>query len=102
MVCSPVHHLLQGGGQAVVPVMDGHGPDVDEHVEAQVEHLVQGEEEGVDVVGQALEEAVYGVEGVAGEGRGDLPHVVRLVEVLRLATCNRNTLITSLYLITGP
>ena len=40
---------------------------------------------------------------MAGEGRGDLPHVVRLVEVLRLARCNRNTVIrSSLYLMIGP
>lgn len=78
-----VDHARQGVGDPVVPVVDGDGPDVDEDVEDQVEHLVQGEEEGVDVVGQPLQEAVHRVEGVAGEGRGDLPQVVRFVEHLR-------------------
>lgn len=78
-----VDDARQGVGDPVVPVVDGDGPDVDEDVEDQVEHLVQGEEEGVDVVGQPLQEAVHRVEGVAGEGRGDLPQVVRFVEHLR-------------------
>lgn len=69
-------------GHAVVAVVDGDGPDVDKDVEGQVEHLVQREEEGVDVVGEPLQEAVHRVEGVAGEGRWDLPHVVGLVEHL--------------------
>lgn len=72
----------QGGGDAVVAVVDGDGPDVDEDVEEQVQELVEGEEEGVEVVGEALQEAVQRVEGVAGEGGGDLPDVVRLVEQL--------------------
>lgn len=78
-----VDDVPQQAGHAVVAVVDGDGPDVDEDVEAQVGDLVQGEEEGVDVVGQALHEAVHGVEGVAGEGRRDLPEVVGLVETLR-------------------
>jgi len=82
VVGSAVDHLHQRAGHPVVPVVDGDGPDVDEDVKGQVEDLVQGEEEGVDVVGQPLEEAVHWVEGVAGEGRGHLPHVVRLVEQL--------------------
>lgn len=63
----------QAAGDAVVAVVDGDGPDVDKNVKTQVEQLVQGEEEGVDVVREALHEAVDRVEGVAGEGRGDLP-----------------------------
>ena len=82
VVGGPVDELHQGPRHAVVPVVDGDGPDVDEDVQGQVEHLVEGEEEGVDVVGQPLEKAVYWVEGVAGKGRGHLPHVVRLVEQL--------------------
>lgn len=72
----------QRAGHPVVAVVDGDGPDVDEDVEGQVEHLVQWEEEGVDVVGEPLHEAVHRVEGVAGKGRWDLPHVVGLVEQL--------------------
>lgn len=83
----------QGVGHAVVAVVDGDGPDVDEDVERQVEQLVQREQEGVDVVGQALQEAVHRVEGVAGERRRDLPHVVRLVEELRRERERRLTFI---------
>lgn len=72
----------QRAGHPVVAVVDGDGPDVDEDVEGQVEHLVQWEEEGEDVVGEPLHEAVHWVEGVAGKGRWDLPHVVGLVEEL--------------------
>lgn len=76
----------QGGGHAVVAVVDGNGPDVDKDVEEQVEELVEGEEEGVEVVREALQEAVQRVEGVAGEGGGDLPYVVGLVDQLTDAT----------------
>ena len=62
--------------------MDGHGPYIDQYVEEQVDELVHGEEEDVDVVGQTLGEPVEGVEGVAGEGTRHLPLVVGLVDVL--------------------
>lgn len=77
-----VDDARQGAGNAVVAVVDGDGPDVDEHIQNQVEHLVEGEEEGVDVVRETLQEAVDRVEGVAGEGSGDLPDVVRFVKQL--------------------
>lgn len=75
--------MPQEAGDAVVAIVNGDGPDIDEDVEAQVGDFVQGKEEGVDVVGQALHEAVDGMEGMAGEGRRDLPEVVGLVESLR-------------------
>lgn len=78
-----VDDVAQQPRHAVIAVVDGDGPDVDEDVEAQVGDFVQGEQEGVHVVGQALHEAIHGVEGVAGEGCGDLPQVVGLVEALR-------------------
>lgn len=77
-----VDDVPKQSGDAIVTVVDGDGPDVDEDVEAQVGDFVQGEEEGVDVVGQALHEAIHGVEGMAGEGRCDLPEVVGFVEAL--------------------
>lgn len=72
----------QAAGNAIVTIVDGDGPDVDEHIEGQVEDLVKGEEEGVDVIWEALQEAVDGMEGVAGEGGRDLPNVVWLVKHL--------------------
>lgn len=53
---------------------------------------MEGEEEGVEVVREALEEAVQWVEGVAGEGGGDLPYVVRFVKQL-VDTSNAHVLI---------
>lgn len=86
VVVSVVGRAVDDAGQlvrhSVVAVVNGDGPDVDEDVEGQVEHLVQREEERVDVVWQPLHEAVHRVEGVAGKRRCDLPHVVGLVEQL--------------------
>lgn len=62
--------------------MDRDGPDVDKDVQGQVEHLVEGEEERVDVVWESLHEAVYWMKGVAGKGRGDLPYVVWFMKQL--------------------
>lgn len=82
MVGRTIDHLLQDPGDTVVTVVDGDGPDVDKDVKAQVKNLVQGEQEGVDVIGQTLKEAVHWVEGMAGKRCRDLPHMVGLVEVL--------------------
>ena len=49
------------------------------HVQAR-HTLVEGKKEWVDVVRHGLEEAVDGMEGMAGKGRGDLPLVVQLVQ----------------------
>lgn len=77
-----VDDTRQTVGDAIVTVVDRDGPDVDEDVECQIEHLVKGEEEGVDVVRESLHEAVDWVEGMAGEGSGDLPQVVGFVKQL--------------------
>lgn len=63
-------------------VVDQNGPDLDEGEEGDVCELLEGKEEGEDVVWHALRPAVKWVEGVAGEGRGQNPLVVRLVETL--------------------
>lgn len=57
-------------------------PDVDENIETQVQHLVEREEEGVDVVREPLQESVHWVEGVARKGSWDFPYVVRFVKEL--------------------
>lgn len=67
-------------GDTVVSVVDGDGPDVDKDIQDQVEQLVEREEEGVDVVGHALQEAVHRMKCMAGERGGNLPDVVGLVE----------------------
>ena len=66
----------------VLAVVDHDGPEVDEHEEADVRHLLQREDEGEHVVGDALRKPVDGVESVAGVGRRHDPLVVRLVQVL--------------------
>ena len=66
----------------VLAVVDQHGPDVDPDEQGDVGELLQREDEGEDVVGDALGVAVQRVEGVRGEGRRHDPAVVRLVQVL--------------------
>ena len=58
-----------------------HGPDIDEYKEDEIHQFVKREQKRVDVIGNALEEAVDGMEGVACEGRGYLPEVMGLVDV---------------------
>lgn len=74
-----IDEFFQHFWDPVVPVMNGDSPYVDKDIEAQVEQLVQGEEERVDVVGQTLKETIHRVESVAGKGSRDLPDVVRLM-----------------------
>lgn len=83
MMSSSVDEFLQQPWDPVVTIVNGDGPYVNKHIEAQVEYLVQGEEERIDVVGQALKKAVYGVESMAGERSRDLPYVVRFMEMLK-------------------
>lgn len=73
VVSRAVDDIRQTSGDAVVAVVDRNSPDVDEDVQGQVENLVEGEEEGVDVVWESLHEAVDWMKGVAGKRRGDLP-----------------------------
>lgn len=80
---SSVDELLQQPWDPVVTIVNGDGPYVNKHIQAQVEYLVQGEEEGVNVVGHSLKKAIYGVESVAGERTRDLPDVVRFMEMLK-------------------
>ncbi len=63
----------------VLAVVDEDGPDLDEEEEGQVGEFLQGEDEGEDVVGNALGPAVDGVEGDGGVGRRHDPFMVRLV-----------------------
>lgn len=64
----------------VLPVVDHDGPDLDEGEEGDVGEFLQREDEGEEVVGHALGEAVERVEGVRGEWRRHDPFVVWFVE----------------------
>lgn len=66
----------------VFAVVDEDGPDLHEDEEAQVRQLLEREDEGEEVVGDALEEAVDRVEGDGCVRRGHDPLVVRLVQRL--------------------
>ena len=66
----------------VLAIVDHHGPDLDEGEEGDIREFVEWEQKGKDVVGDALAEAVDGVERVAREGRGHYPFVVRFMEPL--------------------
>lgn len=66
----------------VLAVVDHDGPEVDEDEQGDVGHLLQGKDEGEQVVGQALGVAVDRVESVAREGGGHDPLVVRLMQAL--------------------
>jgi hypothetical protein len=66
----------------VLSIMDHNRPDLNEGEECDVGELLQGEDEGEEVVRDGLGEAIERVESVRGEGRGHDPLVVRLVQAL--------------------
>lgn len=66
----------------VFTIVDHDGPDLDEGEERDVGELLQREDEGEEVVGDGLGEAIERVEGVRGERCGHDPLVVRLVQAL--------------------
>ena len=68
------------GIRYVFAVVDEDGPDVYEDEEGDVGEFLKGEEEREEVVWDALGEAVEGMEGVRGVGRGHDPFVVGFVE----------------------
>lgn len=63
--------------------MNGNGPDIDQDVQTQVNHLVQWEDERVYVVRQTLKEAIHGVKSMTCKRSRDLPDVMRFMDVLR-------------------
>ena len=60
-------------------VVDGDGPAVDKDKHDEVGDLVDGEEEGVGVVGCALRKAIERVESMRSPGRRHLPQMVNLM-----------------------
>ena len=77
-----VDERLQRLRDAVIAVVDRDSPHIDQKIQDEVDKLVHWEQKHVDVVRQALSEAVQRVEGVAGERARDLPLVVRLVDLV--------------------
>lgn len=72
---------LQHIGNTEITIVNGHGPDVDNEVESQIEVFVEWEEECVYVIRGALQETINRMEGKAGIRRWHLPLVMWLVDV---------------------
>jgi len=79
MVCRTINHWPQQRRHLEVAVMDRDGPDIDTDIQQQVEHLVQREQEYIDVVGYALQESIDRVKSMTGIWRRHLPRMMRLV-----------------------
>lgn len=80
VMSSSVDQRLQHRGHTEIPVVNRHRPDVDEHVQAEIQQLVHWEEEHVHVVRNALQEAVDGMERMTGVWSRNFPSVVRFVD----------------------
>lgn len=63
-------------------VVDEDGPDINIHEQRNIGELVQWQDKGEDVVGDALSPAVDRVESVRGIGRRHHPLMVRFMQVL--------------------
>lgn len=68
-----------GGVGDVFAIVDEDGPHVDEGEEGYVGEFLQREDEGEDVVGHTLREAVERVEGVGRVWRRHDPAMVRFM-----------------------
>jgi len=79
VVCRTIDHWPQKRRHLEVAVMDRHRPDIDTDIQQQVEHLVQWEQEYIDVVGYALQESIDRVKSMTGVRRRHLPRMMRLV-----------------------
>ncbi len=66
----------------VLTVVDEDSPEVDEDEQGDIGDFLERKEERIDVVREGLREAVEGVKGVRGKGRGHDPLVMRFVEAL--------------------
>jgi len=80
VVSGYVNERLESVWNAEVAVVNRHGPNVDEHVQRQVQQLVHREHEDVEVIRDALEKTVNGVKGMTRIRRRHLPGMVRFVE----------------------
>jgi len=79
VVCCAIDHWLQQRWYLEVSVMNRHSPDVDAHVQCQVQHLVQREHKDIDVIRYALQETINWVECVTRIRRWHFPRMMRLV-----------------------
>jgi len=82
MVRGSIDNVLQPMASDHIRIVNKHGPNVDADEKCEVEVFLNGDDVGEDVVGERLEVTVDWVESVCGEGGGDDPLVVWLVDVL--------------------
>lgn len=81
MVGRTIDERLQKVGHSVVCIMNGNSPEINKHEEHKIDHFVQWEDEGVNVVGKALEKSINRMERVACERSWHLPPVMWLMYV---------------------
>lgn len=82
MMCGTIDDLLQRVSSDHIGIMDKDGPEVDKDEQAEVDLLMEREEEGEDVVWQRLQVAIERVKRVGGKWGGNQPLVVRLMQPL--------------------
>ncbi len=61
--------------------MDGDSPDIDSEVKEEIEKLVHGKQEDVDMVRSTLEKAIYWVKGMTGKWCCYFPRMMRFMDV---------------------
>ena len=66
----------------IFPIVDHDGPEIDEAKQNHVRQLLQGKDEGEDMIRHGLRPAIERVEGVRGKGTRHDPLVVWLVQRL--------------------
>ena len=82
MVSGPVDNRSQHLGNSVVSIVNRHSPDIDENEQHQVNIFVQREQEGEQVIREALKKTIYRMECVTCKWSWNLPSVMDLVQIL--------------------
>jgi hypothetical protein len=82
VMCRAIDKTLQAPRHPKVAIVNRNCPKIDQHEHEKVNVFVHGEEEYVEVVREALGEAVDGMKGMGGKGSGYFPKVMCLVETL--------------------
>ena len=81
MVRCAIDNRLEYCWHFKVAIVDGHSPDVDTHVQCQVQHLMQWEQEHINMVWRALQKTVDGMKCMTGVWSWYFPRMMRLVYV---------------------
>jgi len=79
VVCRTIDNGLKQRRHFKVAVVDRHRPDVDSHVQCQVQHLMQREQKHINMVRYALHKTIDGVKSMTGIWCRHFPCMMRLV-----------------------